>query len=58
MSEYGWVYCLSNPSYKANYFKIGCTKRPDPLIRIRELNGATGVPTNFKLVFAKKVKDF
>ena len=31
MSEYGWVYCLSNPSYKANYFKIGCTKRPEPL---------------------------
>lgn len=58
MSEYGWVYCLSNPSYKVNYFKIGCTKRPDPLIRIRELNGATGVPTNFELVYAKKVKDF
>ena len=58
MSEYGWVYCLSNPSYKDNYFKIGCTKRLDPLIRIRELNGATGVPTNFELVYAKKVKDF
>ena len=58
MSEYGWVYCLSNPSYKSNYFKIGCTKRPDPLVRIRELNGATGVPTNFELVYARKVKDY
>ena len=58
MTEYGWVYCLSNPSYKKNYFKIGSTKRPDPLTRIRELNGATGVPTNFQLVYAKKVKDF
>ena len=58
MNEFGWVYCLSNPSYKTNYFKIGFTKRKDPLIRIKELNSSTGVPTNFELVFAKKVNRF
>jgi len=58
MTELGWVYCLSNPSYKTNYFKIGYTKRKDPLTRIKELNSSTGVPTNFELVFAKKVKQF
>ena len=58
MSDYGWVYCLSNPSYKSNYFKIGCTKREDPITRIKELNGATGVPTNFELVYARRVKDY
>ena len=58
MTELGWVYCLSNPSYKTNYFKIGFTKRKDPLTRIKELNSSTGVPTNFELVFAKKVFKF
>ena len=58
MTELGWVYCLSNPSYKTNYFKIGFTKRKDPLTRIKELNSSTGVPTNFELVFAKKVAKF
>lgn len=49
----GYIYCVSNPSFKANMFKIGYTtmnlnKRINSLYK-------TGVPTKFVINFAKTV---
>jgi hypothetical protein len=56
VSEYGYVYCLSNLSFDKDIYKIGFTKK-DPYIRINQLN-TTGVPVPFKLEIAKKVKHY
>ena len=50
----GYIYCVSNPSFKANIFKIGYTtmnldKRINSLYK-------TGVPTKFVINFAKTVQ--
>jgi hypothetical protein len=50
----GYIYCLSNPSFKPNLYKIGYTtmnlnKRINALYK-------TGVPTKFVINFAKTVK--
>jgi len=52
--EIGYIYCLSNESYKDTY-KIGFTKN-DPLTRMVQLN-TTGLLYPFKLEFAKQVKN-
>ena len=52
-AEYGYVYCLSNSSYHTDLLKVGMTMR-SPADRVRELY-TTGVPTPFKVEFAKKV---
>ena len=49
----GYIYCVSNPSFKVNIFKIGYTtmnlnKRINSLYK-------TGVPTKFVINFAKTV---
>jgi hypothetical protein len=46
MSEY--VYCLSNPNYIENLYKIGFTN--NPLKRVEELY-STGVPSDFEIEF-------
>lgn len=51
----GYVYCISNPSFKENLFKIGFTTkslqgRIDSLYK-------TGVPTKFQINLAKMVKN-
>ena len=53
--ESGYIYCLSNESYKDTY-KIGFTKN-DPLARMVQLN-TTGLLYPFKLEFAKQVKNW
>lgn len=50
----GYIYCLSNPSFKPDLYKIGYTtmnlhKRINALYK-------TGVPTKFVIHFAKTVK--
>jgi hypothetical protein len=45
MSNKGFVYILTNDSFKEDYIKIGITER-DPYSRARDLSG-TGVPTPF-----------
>jgi hypothetical protein len=50
--DIGYIYCLSNDSYKDTY-KIGFTKN-DPIARMIQLN-TTGLLTPFKLEFAKQV---
>ena len=50
--NYGWVYCMSNPSM-SGLLKVGMTDRT-PEIRAAELF-KTGVPTPFKIEFSKKV---
>jgi len=52
--DIGYIYCLSNESYKDTY-KIGFTKN-DPIARMTQLN-TTGLLTPFKLEFAKQVKN-
>ena len=47
-----WVYVLSNPSFK-DMLKIGYTKNA-PELRSEQLYKGTGVPTPFKLEFAKQ----
>ena len=52
MTEY--VYCLSNPDYIENLYKIGFTN--NPLRRAEELY-STGVPSNFVIEFIIKTTD-
>ena len=52
--DFGYIYCLSNESYKDTY-KIGFTKN-DPQIRMSQLN-TTGILYPFRLEFAKQVKN-
>lgn len=47
-----WVYVLSNPSYEG-MLKIGYTRNA-PELRSEQLYKGTGVPTPFKLEFAKQ----
>lgn len=47
-----WVYVLSNPSFNS-MLKIGYTKNA-PELRSEQLYKGTGVPTPFKLEFAKQ----
>lgn len=54
-TQLGWVYVLHNPSFRANMIKIGFTNRPTPQQRAQELSKHTGVPTEFKVVYAVKV---
>ena len=51
----GYIYCLSNPSFEENVYKIGFTKN-DPKFRMKQLN-TTGIPEPFKLELYKKVKN-
>ena len=50
----GYIYCVSNPSYKSNIYKIGYTTM-NLHNRINSLY-KTGVPTKFVINFAKMVK--
>ena len=56
VNTYGYVYCLSNPSFRENIFKIGCTGK-DPMVRTKSLY-MTGVPTPFKIEIAQKVDNY
>jgi hypothetical protein len=49
----GYIYCVSNPSFKANIYKIGYTT----MNLQRRINSLykTGVPNKFIIHFAKKV---
>lgn len=49
MSNWGFVYCLSNESMPGLY-KIGYTTR-SPMQRAEELSRSTGVPTHFDVWF-------
>lgn len=49
--SYGFVYVLSNPSMPG-HIKIGRTRRR-PEQRMAELSSATGVPTEFELVYSR-----
>ena len=51
---HGYIYCFSNPSYEG-ILKVGMTERT-PEDRTKELF-KTGVPTPFKIEFAKKVEN-
>ena len=55
MAYDGWIYCMSNPSMPG-LVKVGQTGK-DPRERASELY-TTGVPTEFRLEFAKKVRDY
>lgn len=50
----GYIYCVSNPSFKADMYKIGFTTQ-NLQNRIHSLY-KTGVPTKFEINFAKTVK--
>ena len=53
MDNCGYIYCMSNPSFKQNIYKIGYTTNlPD--IRQKQLNN-TSIPELFTLEFAKFV---
>lgn len=49
----GYIYCVSNASFKANIYKVGYTTM-DLETRIKSLY-KTGVPTKFNIHFAKMV---
>ena len=54
MTEQGYIYCFSNPSY-INIYKIGQTK--DIISRLKQLN-STGILHNFEIEFAKLVYNY
>lgn len=54
--DLGWVYCLSNPSFRDGLVKIGLSRRNDLNERMDELYN-TSVPTPFKLELAGKFKN-
>lgn len=51
----GYIYCLSNKSFKKNIYKIGYTSKK-PNIRAEQLY-KTGLPTPFKVEISKYVND-
>lgn len=51
----GWVYVLTNPSFRENLIKIGFTSRENLNERVRELSRGTSVPTNFEIAYAAKL---
>ena len=52
----GYIYCISNPIFINNIYKVGMTEKKDPIYRIKELY-STNIPLPYKLEFAKKVKN-
>jgi hypothetical protein len=52
----GYVYILTNESYRANYLKIGLTTH-DPRTRASEISSPTGVATPFAVAFCEAVPD-
>lgn len=55
-NKLGYIYCLSNPSFDKDVYKIGFTQN-EPHVRKSQLY-TTELPTPFKLEFAKKVLDY
>jgi hypothetical protein len=55
MSE-GYIYILSNPSFKKDLLKIGKTTR-SPQDRLTELSNVSGVPSKYNLEFVEFVPD-
>ena len=51
----GYIYCLSNPSFQDNIYKIGFTTKI-PNVRTHDLY-KTGLPTPFHIEFSKYVKN-
>lgn len=51
----GYVYCLSNQSFKQNIYKIGLSKN-EPKKRCKQLF-TTGVPTKFEVEMCIKVEN-
>lgn len=52
----GFIYVLHNEFHASRLYKVGMTTRNDLEARVKEISGATGVPTPFKVVYKKKVK--
>jgi S-DNA-T family DNA segregation ATPase FtsK/SpoIIIE len=55
-SEPGYVYIMRNDSLPTDCFKIGLT-RESPERRASELSAATGVPTEFEVVYYRETAD-
>ncbi len=51
MSTKGWIYCLSNPLYLKNLYKIGYTEEENPFKRLLDLSSHTGIPAPFEFKF-------
>ena len=51
MNTSGWIYCVSNPWYLKNLYKIGFTEEENPFKRISELSSHTGIPVPFEVKF-------
>ena len=56
MENLGYIYILTNPSFKDTFLKIGKTKRT-PQERAEELSRATGVAMPFKVEHSRKFID-
>lgn len=56
MEDEGWVYCISNPSFIQNIYKIGKTNADDVEERVDALY-TTPVPYPFKIEFAAKFEN-
>ena len=56
--EYGYVYCITSLSY-TDRCKVGCVWKEGrtPTDRLKEANASTWCMPDFKLEFAKKVKN-
>jgi hypothetical protein len=52
----GYVYILTNPSFRDDWVKIGFAKDVDK--RVKELSGATGVPLPFEIFATMKTEKY
>ena len=52
----GYLYLMRSGAHSIDVYKIGKTKR-SPQIRAGELSGATGVPTQFEVLYTWEVGD-
>lgn len=51
----GYIYIIENQSFIPGLLKIGMTER-EPQKRIKELSSSSGVPTEFNILYTKKIK--
>jgi hypothetical protein len=52
----GYIYILTNPSYRSDFVKIGLTEN-NPSERAKELSSSTGVPMEFEVAYSEAVHD-
>ena len=54
----GFIYILSNPSFKENLYKIGKSKNDPKSFRSKDLSNSSSIPEPFKVEYQAFVEDY